>query len=256
MIRQQLPRPQIQQAPEPRPGVAEDAQALYGNQFLQGQSQAALGLLTPLLGLLGCADSELDQALDAAAARSTALSGALGAARRAGWSFALGSAGGGSHSDRHARVVTLDPDRLRDPDALARTLAHELGHVRVGAPTPALRPGMSRDQYIRENTWSDLRGEAEATVMELEVRDDILAGGGPDIGITGSTAADKKRLWRDHQARRLTRAQLVEALAKLFAYREITSDTHRSYWDHYAARHAAAWDANHPTPTPLPLPPP
>jgi hypothetical protein len=168
----------------------------------------------------------------------------------------MGRAGGGCYSDRNAKVVTIDADRLQDPEALTRSLAHELGHVLAGAPGTVFAPGMTRDQYIRDNTWNDLRGEAEATVVELQVRDDILAAGGQDLGVTGRTAADKKRLWSDHQAHKLTRAQLVEELAKLFAYQETTSDTHKPYWEHYAARHAAAWDRNHPTPTPLPLPPP
>ena len=106
-------------------------QNLLGNAAI---NDMLLGSMAPLLGLIGCGQGGLDRALDAAAVRSSTLAGALDGARRAGWSFVEGPAGGGTNSNRDTRTVTIDRDTLEDPDALARSLSHELGHVLDGPP--------------------------------------------------------------------------------------------------------------------------
>lgn len=117
---------------------------------------------------------------------------------------------------------------------------------------------MDRTQYITVNTILDLEGEAAATLMELRVRDEVLLSGGADPGITGATAGDKIRLWEQHKAGKLTHDRLVHEIVLLFARKEkpSTSANAQTYWDFYAANHAAAWDRNNPPPQPLPLPGP
>lgn len=152
--------------------------------------------------------------------------------------------------------MTIDPNE--STEQLARSLAHELGHVLDGDPTYEFDPSMDRTDYITRNTIIDLQGEAAATIMEFEVRDDILISNGTDIGVTGATAADKIRLWDEHKVGKLSRDALVAAIVQLFAHREkpSTDASAATYWYFYAPNHAAAWDANNPSPSPRPLPPP
>jgi hypothetical protein len=202
---------------------------------------------------------DLQALLDQLAKQSPTLSTAINTARTAGFVFAYGAPGAGTCTKADAKppTVEIDPDEASSP-LLSSTLAHELGHVAHGAPIYAYDPSMDRDRYITENTMIDLEGEAAATVMELEVRDDLLAAGSPDPGITGATAADKIRLWDQFKAGKLTHDALIHELALLFARKEqpSTDSTAKTYWYFYAPNHAAAWDANNPTPTPLPLPSP
>ena len=136
------------------------------------------------------------------------------------------------------------------------TIAHELGHFLAGAPAYQYDPSMDRDKYIRTNTWIDLDGEASATIMELEVRQEQLDKGEGDLGLTGVTAKEKKKLWQEHQAGSISKDELRVKLADLFAEKEVTSDTSLPYWEHYARSHADAWDRANPPVTPLPLPGP
>jgi hypothetical protein len=214
-------------------------------------------LLSPLLGLIGCGPgaSGIDAALDEAAKRSTTLATSLKKARDDGWTFVEGPAGGGTNSKRDTKVITIDANTLKDPDDLAGTLAHELGHA-LDDKKYVFDPSMDHDRYVRENTWTDLHGESAATISELQVRDDILASGGSDIGISGTTAKDKITLWEKHKAGSLTRADLEQEIAELFAHKETTSDTKLPYWDHYAKGHHDAWVKNNPGDASKPIPRP
>lgn len=79
------------------------------------------------------------------------------------------------------------------------------------------------------------------------------AGGGTNskrdtkvITISGATATDKIALWEKHKAGSLTRSDLEQEIAELFAHKETTSDTTLPYWDHYATSHHDAWVKNNP----------
>jgi len=180
-------------------------------------------------------------------------------ARRGGWQFVYGAAGGGTFSDEAATppTITIDPQDAANTSVLAQSLAHELGHVAAGPVQYEWDASMSRDTYIRRNTVLDLESEAEATIMELRVRDELLAAGEQDPGVSGATSAQKIALWEDHKAGRITRDELVARIVDLFATGESPSnDSSTTYWYYYAENHAAAYDAANPTPTPLPIPGP
>ncbi|MEQ1564052.1 MAG: hypothetical protein ABMA64_00320 [Myxococcota bacterium] len=225
-----------------------DAAGLGSPSPLSG-APLGLGLLG---GLIGCTPSEVESAVDAAAAQSPRLAADVAKLRSGGWTFAAGTAGGGTSTNHQSKQIVVDEDDLADTAHLTSTIAHEVGHALDGPTQYQFDPSMSRQQYIDTNTRIDLEGEAHATIEELEVREAMLAKDpSNDPGITGATATDKIAAWNDYRAGTLSRTQLVDAIVNLFATREkpSTDGAVANYWDYYAMAHADAWDKSHP-PTP------
>lgn len=259
--------------PTPRPDQAPASQTAAVQPWGNSAAQSDLGLggsdqsfsegpvVTPSPGsstaaAAPAAQPDLDGVLTDLASVSPALSAAIDTARAGGFIFRYGVLGGGTFTDAAASPpeVVIDPGDVANGE-LAMSLSHELGHVADGDAQYVQDASWDRNRYITENTMVDLRGEAEATIMELQVRDELTAAGRADPGISGATSADKIRLWGEFTAGTLSRADLVEAIALLFARGESPSTASGTYWNYYGQFHADAWDANHPTPTPLPLPP-
>ncbi len=211
------------------------------------------------LGATATPPPQLDTLLASLAVQSPTLASAIGVAKTAGYTFAYGAPGAGTCtiSDPKIMRVQVDPQEASSP-RLAATLAHELGHITDVPPGYEFDASMDRDRYITRNTIEDLEQEADATLTELEVRDEILAAGGADPGITGATAVEKIRLWEEHVAGRLSRPNLVHEIVMLFARVEqpSTDPSAKTYWYLYAPTHAAAWDANNPGDQGKPLPSP
>jgi len=114
---------------------------------------------------------------------ATTLPGTVGdAARRFGATAArpyrcdLGK-GGGTYLDP-GRAIVIGEHAMGHGGRIARSISHEMGHHRFTE-----RPDMSsRETYVARM----LRGEAAATLSNAQVRKEMLAGGGADIGISGS----------------------------------------------------------------------
>ncbi len=85
--------------------------------------------------------------------------------------------GGGTYLDP-GRAIVIGEHAMGHGGRIARSISHEMGHHRFTE-----RPDMSsRETYVARM----LRGEAAATLSNAQVRKEILAGGGADIGISGS----------------------------------------------------------------------
>jgi hypothetical protein len=262
---QQQVGPTETQSPTPsNAALQDDLNASQESSSLWDMAESAAGGILGAFGFGGEEESEtkaaearpdLDAVLDGLEKQSPTLASGLQTARQQGWVFVWGSPGAGTATDHHRQPPTVTIDPAETTEQLARSMAHELGHVLDGETVYEFDQSMDRDTYISTNTVLDLEGEAEATIMELKVRDDVLTSG-TDIGITGATADEKISLWEEHKTGKLTRDQLVAELVDLFAHREqpSTDPSAATYWDFYAKAHAEAWDKNNPTPTPLPIP--
>ena len=192
------------------------------------------------------AGTVLGEDVDKIIEASPTLADALAKARANGWTIEMGPAGDGTFADPNTEVITIDSAGAQDPAELANSLAHELGHANDTIEYISME-NVGREEYIRENTYADLRGEAEATISELMVRDELLASDlGLDTGVSGATSETKKLLWAEYKAGSMTREELVGEISELFATGEITSDSNLPYYDHYAQYHAECWDNAHP----------
>ncbi|MEQ1501328.1 MAG: hypothetical protein ABMB14_03815 [Myxococcota bacterium] len=185
--------------------------------------------------------------VDALVAKSPILADSLARAQAAGWTIRLGTPGGGTAADRGTKIVTLDPSTSANPMVAVQLIAHELGHANYTLPDAPPIGAMSREEYVRVNVMRHLRDEAEATISELRVRDELQTAGAGVMPISGATAPQKITLWEQFKAGTLTREALVEQLATLFGHGERPSGPAASgdYWDYYAQNYGTYWDANH-----------
>ena len=248
----------VDQGPEaverPRPDTEEAwsgaTKGMLIGAFVGGPVGAALGYgLGTAVDLLSADQantglgSEVDDLVDA----SPVLKGALDKAQKAGWTIEYGVSGEGTYADPNTQTIRIDPDDKGNVAELANSLAHELGHANYEVEPFIPMAGLTKDEFVRQNTYRELRGEAEATILELEVRDDLLSSDtGIDSGVSGATGDQKKALWEEHKAGQLSRAELVEKIADLFATGETTGTSNENYYDYYSQTFEQHWDANNP----------
>ena len=145
------------------------------------------------------------------------------------------TSGAGSVILRNKEQILIDSNFTRDPQRQARTLPHEAGH----APYLLDVDSSSRQAFL-DPTLAD---EGAATMSNIRDQREIIAGGGPDIGIAGNgtnTAAynaayDKFLKDGDAAKARIT-------IGAIYGAGEKTSNTGQSYADYY---YGSAYDQAH-----------
>ncbi len=91
-----------------------------------------------------------------------------------GWRIRYdGAPGKGTYTESWTKTIVVDSNYKGNPALEANSLAHEFGHA-----THTLGGGPS--------TQDLLNNEGIATMNNIMVQREILAGGGPDIGIAGN----------------------------------------------------------------------
>ncbi len=160
---------------------------------------------------------------------------------RDGYVIVPGPAGDGSATDPAGKTITIASPR--DTDLLVRSVAHEAGHAIGNRPASIpITETMTRDEYVRLSVENDMLGEGDATFNNAKVRDEIIAAGGADIGISGTQTPDYERVYADFKTGVITQAQAVERMGVLVGgertsippkkpYLEYYGDSHREYWD-------------------------
>jgi hypothetical protein len=165
-----------------------------------------------------------------------------------GWTVARGPANGGSYADRSTkRVVVAEGDT--NAASLTQTLAHEAGHARYTPGAYVDFGDLSREDYVQANTRNLLVDEAEATIANLQVRDELNQGDDAvDIGVAGAGAQGYIAAWERFKAGEITREELVDAIASNFASGERPStDPTIDYGTYYGRTYEQHWDTHHPS---------
>lgn len=178
--------------------------------------------------------------------QSATLRGGLAQLRHDRIDVVWGRAGGGTYLDP-GRAIVIDENAMGQGARIARSLSHEMGHHRFTG-----RPDMSsREAYVD----SMLRGEAAATLSNAQVRQEILAGGGTDIGISGS--GDRPRQYAaiadQYLAGRLGRDAALNQIGQVFKTEQPSVSTHSTYEQYYGGyydRAIAPRARQHGTPEP------
>lgn len=160
-----------------------------------------------------------------------------------GYSFKTGPVADGYYTDRDANTIVIDQP-LSDGETVSH-VAHEVGHAVTPqqASIPAT-PSMTRDQYVRANVDNLMSNEGAAQFNAAQVRAELKASGGPDIGIPGSQTADYQRAYDDFAAGRITRSQSVDRMATLMGNETVSTPPHQAYRDYYADSYKTDWDTN------------
>jgi type VI secretion system secreted protein VgrG len=164
--------------------------------------------------------------VDALAAKSPSLQKDLAQLQKDGWKIEYGPPGGGSTANRGTKTILIDGNEKGNPTAVTQSLAHEVGHA-----TYPYKPDVSsKDAYVK----GALADEGAATLNNIKVQREILANGGPDIGIAGNPAnqagynAAYDQYLKDGDAKKAR-----DAMGATFGTGEITSNTHQPYADYY-----------------------
>ena len=170
--------------------------------------------------------------------KSPTLTSNLNELRQRGWTIDYnGAPGGGSYANRTEKKITIDSNERNKPLYLAQTLAHESGHA-LYKPDPYTNysvNGLTREDYVNKNVMGYLKDEGEATIMNIEVRNEILKNGGPDIGVAGTQSNKYLEIYQNRVVKDGDREQARIDIANVFADNEVPStDPNKSYREYYA----------------------
>jgi uncharacterized Zn-binding protein involved in type VI secretion len=177
---------------------------------------------------------------------SATLSAAINELQALNWKMVFGKKDGGSSANRNTRVITIDSAKQNDPHALAQTIAHEIGHAKHNLAPPIPPSGLTRDEYIQQNTYRHLDDEGAANFMNAKARDEIRQNskGREDIGIAGAQKDEYQQIYDEHQAGEVDEEGAKAEMGELFGDGEKTSNTHETYNTYYGKPYANSWDAN------------
>ena len=161
------------------------------------------------------------------AARSPSLMDGLRVLEEAGWEITFGSAGAGSSANRARQQIILDPVHVSgDPAQAIQVLSHEVGHARYNY----VPDHSSRDAFLA----GTLADEGAATMENIRVQREILASGGPDIGIAGNWANHGEyNAAYDEFLRTGDATAARERIGQIFGNNEVTSTTGQTYAEYY-----------------------
>lgn len=167
-----------------------------------------------------------DPSLAPLLAKSPTLQAGLAQARREGIVVQWGTAGEGTYLVPSVNIV-IDENAIGQGTRLARSLSHEVGHHLFTEPSNRA----SKQAYVD----SELRGEAAATLSNVQVQREIVAGGGPDIGVsgTGSRPQQYGTIAAELQAGRINRSQALGQMAEVFKTEAPSVGPHATYELYY-----------------------
>ena len=172
---------------------------------------------------------ELGDSVNELLAKSPSLQRDLKELAQDDWTFIYGEPGKGSFANRiqgKKSGIVLDGVYKSDPRGAIQTLAHEVGHARYVYTVDLSSKATCVDSFLSD--------EGAATLKNIEVQREILANGGPDIGIAGDP--------RNHAIYNRTFDSYLQSgnagkarseIGAVYRNDEHTSNTHQTYGNYY-----------------------
>ncbi|MGC8477096.1 MAG: hypothetical protein ACP5NP_12145 [Acetobacteraceae bacterium] len=117
------------------------------------------------------------------------------------------------------------------PAQLVQTIAHEAGHAKYTPSTD--NAATTQQQWVDIEVRKCLIDEAEATLFNCQVRQEILDAGGEDIGVAGAGASSYIGIYEQYKANAITREQALDRIASSFGTSETTSTDGQNYDSYY-----------------------
>jgi type VI secretion system secreted protein VgrG len=121
-------------------------------------------------------------------------------------------------------------------------IAHEVGHAVNDRPLVQKAPGMTGEEYVNANLPRVMLDEGRAQFNAAQVRREVLASGGPDIGIPGTQDAAFQRAFDDFTAGNLTHDQTIQRMADLMGNETASGSGGMKYRDFYRELLQRHWD--------------
>ncbi len=191
--------------------------------------------------------------------RSPTLRAQIFALDQARWTIVAGPPGSGFSSDEENRTIRIEQPG-DDADTVS-IIAHEVGHAVDSSNWVPSTPRMTRDEYVQERVAFQLLGEGRAQFNAVQVRQEVIAAGGPDIGIPAGQDAAFQAVHNDFVAGRISHAQAIQRMGNLMGSETPSRvplvpgrpiRTFTNYRDYYADYFNFNWDANIDEPPPRP----
>ena len=138
-----------------------------------------------------------------------------------------GLPGGGTAFDHDNNIIIIDSNEQAKPLLLVRSLAHEMGHK-----------NHPPDDRTSLDEW--MASEGAAQLNSMIVREEILANGGPDIGIAGGSPyeEDYMILYRAYKNGILDYEQTIRKIGKIYEKEPPSSGKHATYRELYTSKGA------------------
>ncbi len=174
------------------------------------------------------ASPSADPSLAPLLAKSPTLRAGLAQAERDDLDNVWGQAGMGTYLVPREKIV-IDENAIGQGSRIARSLSHEVGHhLFTEGPDRT-----SKQSYVN----SMLRGEAAATLSNVQIQREIVAAGGPDIGVsgTGNRPQQYGAIAAELQAGRINRSQALDQIAEVFKTETPSVGPHANYELYYGA---------------------
>lgn len=169
-----------------------------------------------------------DQSFVVLLAKSPTLRSGIGQLGRDEVVVLWGRPGGGTYIVPGEKIV-IDENAIGQGAKLARSISHEIGHHLH----TERRDQSSKQAYVD----SMLRGEAAATLSNVQVQREILAAGGPDIGVmgTGNRPQQYGAIAAELDAGRINRNEALSQIAEVFKTETPSVGPHANYELYYGA---------------------
>lgn len=172
----------------------------------------------------------VDPSLAPLLAKSPTLRAGLAQADHDNLGVEWGPAGGGTYLVPGVKIV-IDENAIGQGSRIARSLSHEVGH-HLFTEQP---DRTSKQSFVN----TALRGEAAATLSNVQVQREIIAAGGPNIGVsgTGNRPQQYGAIAAELEAGRINRNQALSQIADVFKTEAPSVGPHATYELYYGAHY-------------------
>lgn len=144
-----------------------------------------------------------------------------------------------SECDTGNKLIRIE--RGQSVERTVQILAHETAHATYERRVHPPAAFDTRDKYVAVNVREGLLDEGNAQFEAAKARAEIIADGGPDIGIPGSGGYHE--IYLDHVLDDdLPRAEAVEGMAKLMANETPNTSQQESYSEFLSKPYEKFWD--------------
>jgi type VI secretion system secreted protein VgrG len=237
-------------------GVAD----LRGLPAIAGRPQAINSQIrlvcaaSPTAGPSPTVNTGLGTHVDVLISRSPTLTGNVQTLLAAGWTIQYGPAGKGTYADRQKKIIVIDSGSKGKTLSVVRSLAHESGHAMYTMDPYVAPDGLTKEEYVRRNTLRHLKDEGEATLTNIQVRNELLKAKAGDIGVSGARSSEYLKIAAKYPSA-ADRDKARTTIGNAFAKGERPSTNSKSnYGTYYGASYAKYYDELHP-PAKKPTPP-
>jgi WXG100 family type VII secretion target len=158
-----------------------------------------------------------------------------------GYNFKIGTVADGYFTNHASSTIQIDQPQT--DEVTAAHIAHEVGHGVTSLPDEIPpTPTTTKNEFVQKNVDNFMQGEGEAQFNAAQVRAEVKAAGGPDIGIPGGQTAKYQKVYDNYVAGKITKADAISQMGTLMGNERVSTPPYQPYRDNYRDAFAAEWD--------------